>query len=49
VRNAAIHYHYPKKTDLGVALIQRYRRRFQRFVEAQLALTPAQQLERTTR
>jgi len=45
VRNAAIHYHYPKKTDLGVALIQRYRRRFQRFIEAQLALTPAQQLE----
>ncbi|WP_089083539.1 TetR/AcrR family transcriptional regulator [Aquitalea magnusonii] len=46
VRNAAIHYHYPKKTDLGVALIQRYRRRFQRFIEAQLALTPAEQLER---
>ncbi|MBV8679881.1 MAG: TetR/AcrR family transcriptional regulator [Aquitalea sp.] len=46
VRNAAIHYHYPKKTDLGVALIQRYRRRFQRFVEAQGGLTPAQQLER---
>jgi len=46
VRNAAIHYHYPKKTDLGVALIQRYRRRFQRFVDAQHTLAPQQQLER---
>ncbi|XLM19461.1 TetR/AcrR family transcriptional regulator, partial [Chromobacterium piscinae] len=35
VRNAAIHYHFPKKNDLGVALIQRYRRRFQRFIEQQ--------------
>ncbi|GGY22490.1 TetR/AcrR family transcriptional regulator [Paludibacterium paludis] len=34
VRNAAIHYHFPKKSDLGVALIQRYRRRLARFVEA---------------
>ncbi|OWY40454.1 TetR family transcriptional regulator [Xenophilus sp. AP218F] len=45
VRNAAIHYHFPRKTDLGVALIQRYRRRFQRFVEQQGDLSPAAQLE----
>lgn len=35
MKNAAIHYHYPKKNDLGVAVIQRYRRRFQRFVDGQ--------------
>ena len=28
IRNAAIHYHFPAKENLGVALIQRYRARF---------------------
>jgi len=28
IRNAAIHYHFPSKENLGVALIQRYRNRF---------------------
>ena len=28
IRNAAIHYHFPSKESLGVALIQRYRARF---------------------
>jgi TetR/AcrR family transcriptional regulator, transcriptional repressor for nem operon len=28
IRNAAIHYHFPAKENLGVALIQRYRSRF---------------------
>lgn len=46
VRNAAIHYHFPKKTDLGVALIERYRRRFARYVAAQAALPPPAQLDR---
>ncbi len=46
VRNAAIHYHFPKKTDLGVALIERYRRRFARYVAAQAELSPPLQLER---
>jgi TetR/AcrR family transcriptional repressor of nem operon len=32
MRNAAIHYHYPTKTDLGVALIARFRRRFARSI-----------------
>jgi len=31
MRNAAIHYHYPTKSDLGVALVARYRRRFARW------------------
>ncbi|PHV12371.1 TetR/AcrR family transcriptional regulator [Chitinimonas sp. BJB300] len=30
LKNAAIHYHYPGKADLGVALVARFRRRFQR-------------------
>ena len=46
VRNAAIHYHFPKKTDLGVALIERYRRRFARYVAAQAELSPPVQLDR---
>ncbi|TDR71657.1 TetR/AcrR family transcriptional regulator [Paludibacterium purpuratum] len=46
VRNAAIHYHFPHKTDLGVALIERYRRRLRRFIEAQATLPPDGQLER---
>jgi len=46
VRKAAIHYHFPKKTDLGVALIERYRRRFARYVEAQAGLSPVVQLAR---
>lgn len=28
IRNAAIHYHFPSKESLGVALVQRYRQRF---------------------
>ncbi len=28
IRHAAVHYHYPVKADLGVALIRRYRERF---------------------
>lgn len=28
IRTASIHYHFPTKTDLGVALMQRYHERF---------------------
>lgn len=31
VRNAAIHYHFPAKEDLGVALLQRYQARFRQW------------------
>lgn len=31
VRNAAVHYHFPSKEDLGVALVRRYRERFARW------------------
>jgi len=33
IKNAAVHYHYPAKSDLGVAIIQRTRRRFGRWCE----------------
>ena len=32
VRNAAIHYHFPAKEDLGVALVKRYQERFKGWV-----------------
>lgn len=32
VKNAAIHYHFPTKEDLGIAVIQRYRERFKLWV-----------------
>ncbi len=32
VKNAAIHYHFPSKEDLGCAIVQRYRDRFQLWV-----------------
>lgn len=31
IRNASIHYHFPQKTDLGVAIIQRATHRFQKW------------------
>ena len=31
VKNAAIHYHFPSKGELGVALVARYEERFQAF------------------
>ncbi len=47
VKNAAIHYHFPSKTDLGVAVIQRFRRRFARWTEreGQLTADPWMRLE----
>lgn len=33
IRNAAIHYHFPGKEDLGVALVKRYRQRFRDWCE----------------
>ena len=35
IKNAAIHYHFPSKEDLGVALIQRERRRFAKWTARQ--------------
>jgi TetR/AcrR family transcriptional repressor of nem operon len=33
IRNAAIHYHFPAKADLGIALIRRYRERYRAFIQ----------------
>lgn len=33
VKNAAIHYHFPSKIDLAVAIVARYRHRFERWSE----------------
>ena len=32
IKNAAVHYYFPTKEDLGVAIIQRVRRRFQKWI-----------------
>jgi AcrR family transcriptional regulator len=32
VKNAAIHYHFPTKEDLGIAVIRRYRDRFKLWI-----------------
>lgn len=32
IRNAAIHYHFPSKADLGTTLIKRYRERYQNYI-----------------
>lgn len=34
IRNAAIHYHFPSKDDLGIALVKRFRERFRVWCEA---------------
>jgi TetR/AcrR family transcriptional regulator, transcriptional repressor for nem operon len=33
VKNAAVHYHFRSKSDLGVAVVERYQRRFRRWSE----------------
>lgn len=34
IKNASIHYYFPKKTDLGVAIIQRAVKRFEKWARA---------------
>jgi TetR/AcrR family transcriptional regulator, transcriptional repressor for nem operon len=34
IKNASIHYHYPQKTDLGVAIIQRAKNRFDKWADS---------------
>ena len=45
IRNAAIHYYFPSKSDLGVAVVQRARERFLEWAR-QLAATGAGPVER---
>lgn len=39
IRHAAVHYHFPVKEDLGVALIRRYRERFSDWCAGLAAVT----------
>lgn len=32
IKTAAVHYHFPSKTDLGLALLEKYRGRYQRWM-----------------
>ena len=47
IKNAAIHYYFPGKADLGVAIIQRARERFAKWTQDQrmAAKPPAERLE----
>ncbi|NJK45439.1 MAG: TetR/AcrR family transcriptional regulator [Pleurocapsa sp. SU_196_0] len=40
IRNAAIHYHYPSKADLGQALARRYRQTFARSLSGYRRTSP---------
>ncbi len=48
LRTASIHYHFPTKADLGVALLRRYRQRFERELKAigETADNPVRRLAR---
>jgi TetR/AcrR family transcriptional repressor of nem operon len=47
IKNAAIHYYFPAKADLGVAIIQRTRERFANWIQNQRMAVkpPAEKLE----
>lgn len=47
VKNAAIHYHFPTKEDLSIAVIQRYRDRFKLWINNSRVkdLPPGQKLD----
>jgi len=47
IKNAAIHYYFPSKADLGVAIIRRARERFAKWTQDQrmTAKPPAERLE----
>lgn len=46
IKNAAIHYHFPAKHDLGKAIINRTRLRFAQHLSEWKSLAPMQQLEK---
>lgn len=45
IKNAAIHYHFPSKADLGAAVIEHNRTEFQKASQHWGALSPRQQVE----
>jgi len=36
IKSASLHYHFPKKADLGIALVKRYAENFQQALETQI-------------
>lgn len=44
VKSASVHYHFPQKHDLGVALVQRYAKRFAAAMAASQDAPPSDQL-----
>src|SRR5215475_711205 len=47
IRAPSIHYHFPSKDDLGVALVERYRQRFTRHRSLiERSGTPAERLDK---
>ena len=47
IKNAAVHYHFPGKEDLGCAIVQRYRDRFQLWINNARVkdLSPSEKLD----
>ncbi len=47
IKNAAVHYHFPTKAELGVAIIRRTRDRFTGWTQSQrtIAKSPSEKLE----
>lgn len=45
IKNAAVHYHFPSKGDLGLALLERTRTRFQQKIEKWEKLSPRNRLK----
>ncbi len=46
IKNAAIHYHFPSKTDLGLALVEDFSQEMSRQIQkARATLSPREQLE----
>jgi TetR/AcrR family transcriptional repressor of nem operon len=45
VKTAAIHYHFPAKTDLGLAVVERYRERYRRWMKDAQSLPAWEQLD----
>ena len=45
IKNAAVHYHFPTKADLGLAIIERTRAQFKTFQQTAVSLAPTDQLK----
>ena len=50
IKSSSVHYHYPKKEDLGIALVKRYSERFFKALEEKSAdaKTPQEKLQAYT-